>query len=182
MPGSIVLVAGDPGIGKSTLILQMAIEMAAAQRVLYVSGEEFRAADPDARRPAGCLKPGLTARAAARDRDQPGGDPEPCGRGEARPVDRGFHPDHVPSGHGFIRWLRLAGARMRLPVARAGQGQRRDGLPHRARHQGRRHCGAPSAGAYCGYRAVPGGRSLPSLPPTALRQEPLWGHVGSRSV
>jgi DNA repair protein RadA/Sms len=40
VPGSIVLVAGDPGIGKSTLILQMAIEMAAAQRVLYVSGEE----------------------------------------------------------------------------------------------------------------------------------------------
>ena len=40
VPGSIVLVAGDPGIGKSTLILQMAIQMAAAQRVLYVSGEE----------------------------------------------------------------------------------------------------------------------------------------------
>lgn len=40
VPGSIVLVAGDPGIGKSTLILQMAIEMAAGQRVLYVSGEE----------------------------------------------------------------------------------------------------------------------------------------------
>lgn len=40
VPGSIVLVAGDPGIGKSTLILQMALEMAAAQRVLYVSGEE----------------------------------------------------------------------------------------------------------------------------------------------
>lgn len=40
VPGSIVLVGGDPGIGKSTLLLQMAVEMAAAQRVLYVSGEE----------------------------------------------------------------------------------------------------------------------------------------------
>ena len=40
VPGSIVLIAGDPGIGKSTLVLQMAIEMAARQRVLYVSGEE----------------------------------------------------------------------------------------------------------------------------------------------
>ncbi|MEN4011756.1 MAG: DNA repair protein RadA [Chloroflexota bacterium] len=45
VPGSIVLVGGDPGIGKSTLTLQMTLEMAgqfAARnaRVLYVSGEE----------------------------------------------------------------------------------------------------------------------------------------------
>ena len=40
VPGSIVLVGGDPGIGKSTLLLQMAMEMAKSQRVLYVSGEE----------------------------------------------------------------------------------------------------------------------------------------------
>jgi DNA repair protein RadA/Sms len=40
VPGSIVLVGGDPGIGKSTLLLQMAMEMARHRRVLYVSGEE----------------------------------------------------------------------------------------------------------------------------------------------
>ena len=40
VPGSIVLVGGDPGIGKSTLMLQMALEMADSQKVLYVSGEE----------------------------------------------------------------------------------------------------------------------------------------------
>lgn len=40
VPGSIVLVGGDPGIGKSTLLLQMAVEMATRRRVLYVSGEE----------------------------------------------------------------------------------------------------------------------------------------------
>jgi DNA repair protein RadA/Sms len=40
VPGSIVLVGGDPGIGKSTLMLQMALEMADRKRVLYVSGEE----------------------------------------------------------------------------------------------------------------------------------------------
>jgi DNA repair protein RadA/Sms len=40
VPGSIVLVGGDPGIGKSTLMLQMALEMADRLRVLYVSGEE----------------------------------------------------------------------------------------------------------------------------------------------
>ncbi|PIZ26065.1 MAG: DNA repair protein RadA, partial [Chloroflexi bacterium CG_4_10_14_0_8_um_filter_57_5] len=37
VPGSIVLVGGDPGIGKSTLMLQMTLEMANRLRVLYVS-------------------------------------------------------------------------------------------------------------------------------------------------
>lgn len=40
VPGSIVLIGGDPGIGKSTLMLQVAVEMARAATVLYVSGEE----------------------------------------------------------------------------------------------------------------------------------------------
>ena len=40
VPGSIVLVGGDPGIGKSTLLLQMAMDMGTSQRILYVSGEE----------------------------------------------------------------------------------------------------------------------------------------------
>ncbi|KPL75503.1 DNA repair protein RadA [Ornatilinea apprima] len=40
VPGSIVLVGGDPGIGKSTLTLQMALLMAGQGKVLYVSGEE----------------------------------------------------------------------------------------------------------------------------------------------
>jgi DNA repair protein RadA/Sms len=40
VPGSVVLIGGDPGIGKSTLLLQTALEMAAVGTVLYVSGEE----------------------------------------------------------------------------------------------------------------------------------------------
>ena len=40
VPGSVVLIAGDPGIGKSTLLIQVALAMAATERVLYVSGEE----------------------------------------------------------------------------------------------------------------------------------------------
>ena len=40
VPGSIVLIAGDPGIGKSTLMLQMTMQMAIGNQVLYVSGEE----------------------------------------------------------------------------------------------------------------------------------------------
>lgn len=40
VPGSIVLIGGDPGIGKSTLLLQVALEIASQKKVLYVSGEE----------------------------------------------------------------------------------------------------------------------------------------------
>ncbi|MGC6482072.1 MAG: DNA repair protein RadA [Synechococcus sp.] len=40
VPGSLVLVGGDPGIGKSTLLLQSATAMADARAVLYVSAEE----------------------------------------------------------------------------------------------------------------------------------------------
>ncbi len=41
VPGSVVLVSGDPGIGKSTLLLQLAALLGAGpERVLYISGEE----------------------------------------------------------------------------------------------------------------------------------------------
>lgn len=40
VPGSVTLLGGDPGIGKSTLLLQVAAHVAGAQRVLYASGEE----------------------------------------------------------------------------------------------------------------------------------------------
>ena len=41
VPGSVILIGGDPGIGKSTLLLQVTGLLAeSGQRVLYVSGEE----------------------------------------------------------------------------------------------------------------------------------------------
>lgn len=41
VPGAVVLLAGEPGVGKSTLLLAVAAHAAAAgRRVLYVSGEE----------------------------------------------------------------------------------------------------------------------------------------------
>jgi len=44
VPGSLVLIGGDPGIGKSTLLLQVSRQLAEDKgRVLYVSGEESAA-------------------------------------------------------------------------------------------------------------------------------------------
>jgi DNA repair protein RadA/Sms len=41
--GAVVLIGGDPGIGKSTLLLQALAKLAASEAVLYVSGEESAA-------------------------------------------------------------------------------------------------------------------------------------------
>lgn len=40
VPGSLVLVGGDPGIGKSTLLLQVCQNLSQKEEILYISGEE----------------------------------------------------------------------------------------------------------------------------------------------
>ncbi|MBC7237886.1 MAG: DNA repair protein RadA, partial [Chloroflexi bacterium] len=40
VPGAVMLIGGDPGIGKSTLLLQLAAVLAEHNKILYVSGEE----------------------------------------------------------------------------------------------------------------------------------------------
>lgn len=40
VPGSVALLGGDPGIGKSTLLLQVAAHVAGSREVLYATGEE----------------------------------------------------------------------------------------------------------------------------------------------
>jgi len=40
VPGAVVLIGGDPGIGKSTLLLQVLAHLSKQQNTLYVSGEE----------------------------------------------------------------------------------------------------------------------------------------------
>jgi DNA repair protein RadA/Sms len=40
VPGGVVLLGGDPGIGKSTLLLQAGASLGASRKVLYVTGEE----------------------------------------------------------------------------------------------------------------------------------------------
>jgi len=40
VPGSLALIAGEPGVGKSTLLMHAAAQVAVSGKVLYVSGEE----------------------------------------------------------------------------------------------------------------------------------------------
>ncbi len=40
VPGSVVLIGGDPGVGKSSILLQVMCELSLQQNVLYVTGEE----------------------------------------------------------------------------------------------------------------------------------------------
>jgi DNA repair protein RadA/Sms len=40
VPGSVVLIGGEPGAGKSTLLLQVSCSLAAEHEILYVTGEE----------------------------------------------------------------------------------------------------------------------------------------------
>jgi DNA repair protein RadA/Sms len=40
VPGSVILLGGDPGIGKSTLLLQLVAALGARSRCLYITGEE----------------------------------------------------------------------------------------------------------------------------------------------
>ena len=45
--GSLILVGGDPGIGKSTLILQLCQSANIGSKIVYVSGEGICKADKD---------------------------------------------------------------------------------------------------------------------------------------
>lgn len=59
VPGSLVLVGGDPGIGKSTLMLQVAHLLSRRMPVLYISGEESARQVRIRAERLGALSPGL---------------------------------------------------------------------------------------------------------------------------
>lgn len=60
VPGAVVLLAGEPGVGKSTLLLDVAAKTAhSGQRVLYISGEESAAQVRLRAERIGALHPGL---------------------------------------------------------------------------------------------------------------------------
>lgn len=56
MPGSFLIITGDPGIGKSTLLLQLSHSLAAQKNVFYFSTEESLQQVKERARRLGCLK------------------------------------------------------------------------------------------------------------------------------
>ena len=59
VPGSVVLLGGDPGIGKSTILIQTLAAMSANLSALYVTGEESTAQVALRGRRLGLLAPGM---------------------------------------------------------------------------------------------------------------------------
>jgi hypothetical protein len=107
--GGVVLIGGDPGIGKSTLLLQALARLAQPARTcLYVSGEESASRWRCAR--GACSS--MSAHAVA-GRDQPGKNPatlvKPAPRGRGDRLD----PDRVVGRAAVGAGLGGAGARMR---------------------------------------------------------------------
>ena len=66
VPGSVVLMGGDPGAGKSTLLLQVTAELARTMPVLYVSGEESLQQIADRARRLALPREGLTVASETR--------------------------------------------------------------------------------------------------------------------
>src|SRR6202041_1616322 len=60
VPESVTFLGGDPGIGKSTLLLQVAAHVANSRPVLYASGEESVAQVGQRARRLGLVAPNLT--------------------------------------------------------------------------------------------------------------------------
>ncbi len=112
--GSVVLVGGDPGIGKSTLLLQVLGALGARLKSLYVSGEESARADRRAR-PAPEHRPGTAACAGRNLHRAHSGDD---GQGQAACAGDRFHPDHLDRIADRCAGFGVAGARIRGGLVR----------------------------------------------------------------
>ena len=60
VPGSVVLLGGDPGVGKSTLLQQVAAQLPSALSICYASGEESFTQIGQRSRRLGIAKPGMS--------------------------------------------------------------------------------------------------------------------------
>ena len=179
MPGSVVLVGGEPGIGKSTLLLQVAARLSErVGSVLYVSAEEsaqqvkMRADRLDASAPGLFLLPETSL-----ENDPRGGEGRAF-RGDRR----GFDPDDRLGGFASRRRLGHAGARLRQPPAGAREDDRRAGLPHRPRHEGRDARGPQDARASRRRGSLLRGRTLPRAPCRAGAEEPVRPRARARDL
>ena len=115
--GGVVLIGGDPGIGKSTLLLQAAERLAQSMPVLYVTGEESGAQVALRARRLGLREAPVRVLAEIQLETHPGGD-----RSRAAEVLRHrLDPDRVLRRADLGARLGGAGARMRRATDARGQ-------------------------------------------------------------
>ena len=195
VPGSVVLVGGEPGIGKSTLLLQAAAGVAAGGTVLYASGEESAA---QVRLRATRL--GLTGvrpagpSASSPNRRSTGSSTWRSPSGPSL-LDRRLDPDRNGRRARRCGRQRRPGPRVGAPADGAGEkqqpderpgrprGRRDDGIAvvdRRPRDQGR-HAGRPQdprASRRC--RDQPRRRALRHAAPAASHEEPVRLDRGGR--
>ena len=178
VPASLVLVGGEPGVGKSTLLLAALGNVArGGRRSLLVTGEESVAqVKLRADRLGGAEQVEILAETeldsvcATLERERP----DVCVIDSIQTL--------YSAGSRFGTRLRRAGTGGGRAAASRRQGAGRGDDPRRPRHEGR--IGRRPAGARAPRRLRPPvrGRSLPRAPDSAGREEPLRLHERARRV
>ena len=169
VPGSVTLLGGEPGIGKSTLLLQVAATLSQDLPIVYASGEESVAQVA-----LRAQRLGLTARSSRWSptaRSMPSCSWPPNGAARCWSSTRSSRCSWTRSNPAPARRCSCANAPPRwcaLPRAGMARGHHR-----RPRHQGRQHRRAEAARAHGRYGAVFRQRCRQPLPAAARHQEPL---------
>ena len=119
-PGGVVLLGGDPGIGKSTLLLQAMAAIGAARRALYVTGEESVEQVALRAQRLGLVNAPVELLAEVQLEAIVGAITHAAARGRRHRLD----PDGLHRGAGVGAGQRRAGARMRGAADAARQAER----------------------------------------------------------
>ncbi len=118
VPGSVTLVGGEPGVGKSTLLLQVASSVAqTGATVLYIAAEESPQQVRLRAERLGTLAPNLYLASETALGNLLG----QVDRGRPRPVGGRLHPDHLRAGPGLGAGVGGAGTRVHGPPGPIGQ-------------------------------------------------------------
>ena len=151
VPGSVTLVGGEPGVGKSTLLLQVASSVAqTGATVALHRGRGVAPAGAAAGRAAGHPGP----EAVPGQRDGPAQPVGPGRRDRPRPAGGRLHPDHLRAGPVLGAGLGGPGPRVHGSAGSAGQEPRPGHRAGGPRDQGRRPGRSPRARARGRHRAL----------------------------
>ena len=168
VPASLVLVGGEPGVGKSTLLLMALAAMSRDRRALLVTGEESTAqVKLRADRLGGAGQVEVLAETeletvcATLERERPA----VCVIDSVQTL----YSAELGSAPGSVAQVREAASRL----LRVAEGVGRGDDPRRPRHEGRRRRRAARARAPRRLRAPVRGRPLPRASRAARREEPL---------